>query len=55
MTKTRKHSTPFSKIKEQALKDPVAMAAYNESNKAWKLRELLINARQRGGNTNSSN
>lgn len=54
MTKTRKHSTPFSEIKEQALKDPVARDAYNESDKAWKLRELLIDARQRAGLTQTA-
>lgn len=48
---TKKHSTPFNKIKEAALADPVAKAAYNEIDKALRLRELLIDARQRAGLT----
>lgn len=55
MTKTRKkHSTPFSEIKDQALADPIAMAAYNESDKAWKLRELLVKARENAGLTQTA-
>ena len=48
---TKKHNTPFSEIKEQALADPVARAAYNESDKTWKLRQMLIGARERAGLT----
>lgn len=47
----KKHSTSFSDIKKQALADPDALAAYNEADKTWKLRELLVSARERAGLT----
>ena len=46
---TKKHNTAFSEIKRQALADPVARDAYNESQKTWKLRELLISSRETAG------
>lgn len=52
MTTTRKkHSTTFEELKVKILSNPEARASYNESQKTWKLREFLINARERAGFT----
>lgn len=52
MTTTRKkHSTTFEELKTKILANPEARAAYNESQKTWKLREFLIRARERAGFT----
>lgn len=47
----KKHSTTFEELKNRILSNPVARAAYNESQKTWRLREFLINARERAGFT----
>lgn len=43
---SKKHSTKFSEIKEMALADPAARAAYDEAENEWKLRKLLLTARE---------
>ncbi|WP_081297932.1 MULTISPECIES: helix-turn-helix domain-containing protein [unclassified Gilliamella] len=42
----KKHSTTFNEIKDIALADPVARAAYDDAEDEWKLRELLLTARE---------
>lgn len=46
MTKRKQHSTSFQEIKEMALADPEVRAAYDEAERAWKLKEILIEARE---------
>ncbi|NUF48966.1 hypothetical protein [Gilliamella sp. ESL0250] len=44
---SKKHSTTFSEIKNIALADPVARAAYDDAEDEWKLREFLLKARKK--------
>lgn len=41
-----KHNTTWSEFKSQMLDSPEAKTAYEESERAWKLKELLIEARE---------
>ncbi|MFQ0992904.1 helix-turn-helix domain-containing protein [Gilliamella apicola] len=43
---SKKHSTTFEEIKTLALADPVAREAYDRADEEWKLRELLLSARE---------
>lgn len=51
MTTRKKHSTTFEELKNRVLANPTALAAYRKSQKTWKLRAFLINARERAGFT----
>lgn len=42
----KKHNTTFDELKEKALADPVARAAYDEAEEEWKLTQLLLSARE---------
>ena len=41
-----KHNTTFDELKEKALANPVARAAYDEAEEKWKLTQLLLSARK---------
>ena len=41
-----KHNTTFDELKEKALANHVARAAYDEAEEEWKLTQLLLSARE---------
>ncbi|OCG41726.1 hypothetical protein A9G28_05870 [Gilliamella sp. Fer1-1] len=48
-----KHNTTWEELKKEMLNSPEAKKAYEDANRAWKLREALIEAREHANLTQS--